>query len=264
MTLIQTKNAPHTVRDSIGSGAQIVPVRPPCLEKAQVGAGQSVDWQASADQVSIAIDNRQEHVVAFASGLGRGSGEARLSEAGIIDAIGALCVFEDIDRAMEWAEDDLLRVEAKEFKNDEIPLARIDLLSTLTSAEIETVKSHTRHETYSRGKVIFREGEPGKELFIVTKGRASAYLSQSTGGDIRLVTFAPGTVFGELAILDAGPRSALVVADDDVICYVLSEKQFAALAKNAPGVAIKLLAGLGRELSGRLRRANRTIHQLES
>jgi hypothetical protein len=43
VTLIQTKNAPHTVRDSIGSGAQIVPVRPPCLEKAQVGAGQSVD-----------------------------------------------------------------------------------------------------------------------------------------------------------------------------------------------------------------------------
>jgi SulP family sulfate permease len=211
-------------------------------------------------QLSLARKNQR-----LALALARNSETAaRLSEAGIIDAIGARCVFEDIDRAMEWAEDDLLRVEAKEFKNDEIPLARIDLLSTLTSAEIETVKSHTRHETYSRGKVIFREGEPGKELFIVTKGRASAYLSQSTGGDIRLVTFAPGTVFGELAILDAGPRSASVVADDDVICYVLSEKQFAALAKNAPGVAIKLLAGLGRELSGRLRRANRTIHQLES
>ena len=189
---------------------------------------------------------------------------ARLSEAGIIDAIGTDCVFEDIDRAMQWAEDDLLRAEAKDFKDDEIPLARVDLLSTLTSAEIETFKSHTRHATYTRGKTIFREGDPGKELFIVTRGRVSAYIGQSGGGDIRLVTFAPGTVFGELAILDAGPRSASVIADDDVICYVLSEEQFAALAGDAPAVAIKLLAGLGRELSGRLRRANRTIRQLES
>jgi SulP family sulfate permease len=126
------------------------------------------------------------------------------------------------------------------------------------------VKSHLRHETYARGQVIFHEGDPGEELFIITKGRASAYLSQPNGSDIRLVTFATGTVFGELAILDAGPRSASVVADDDVICYVLSEKKFAALTENASTVAIKLLAGLGRELSGRLRRANRTIHQLES
>jgi CRP-like cAMP-binding protein len=71
-------------------------------------------------------------------------------------------------------------------------------------------------------------------------------------------------VFGELALLDAGPRSATVIADDDVVCYVLSEKQFVTLAKDAPAVAVKLLAGLGRELSGRLRRANRTIRELES
>ncbi|MGB8057971.1 MAG: cyclic nucleotide-binding domain-containing protein, partial [Pseudolabrys sp.] len=71
-------------------------------------------------------------------------------------------------------------------------------------------------------------------------------------------------IFGELAFLDAGPRSATVVADDDVVCYVINDKQFAALAKDAPAVAIKLLSGLGRELSRRLRRANLTIHQLEA
>jgi SulP family sulfate permease len=211
-------------------------------------------------QLSLARKNQR-----LALALARNSEiAARLSEAGILDVIGAGCVFEDIDRAIQWAEDDLLRAEAKEFKNDEIPLARIDLLLSLTAAEIEAVKSHTRCETYSCGQTIFREGDTGKELFIVTKGRVSAYLSQSGGSDIRLVTFAPGTVFGELAILDAGPRSASVTADDDVICYVLSEQEFAALATNAPAVAIKLLAGLGRELSGRLRRANRMIHQLES
>lgn len=189
---------------------------------------------------------------------------ARLSEAGTIEAIGTGCVFEDIDRAIEWAEDELIRTDAKDTKSDEIPLASVDLLSTLTSTEREVIERHTRRETFPRGKIIFREGDPGQELFIVTKGRASAYLKQINGGEIRLATFAPGTIFGELATLDAGPRSASVVADDDVVCYVLSDQQFAVLAKDAPSVAIKLLSGLGRELSRRLRRANQTIHQLET
>jgi anti-anti-sigma regulatory factor len=189
---------------------------------------------------------------------------ARLSEAGIIEAMGAGCLFEDIDRAMEWAEDELIRTDAKDTKSNEIPLASVDLLSTLTSAELEAMERHIRRETFPPGKTIFREGDPGRELFIVTKGRTSAYLNLIDGGDIRLATFAPGTIFGELAILDTGPRSASVVADDEVVCYVLSEQQFAALAKDAPAVAIKLLSGLGRELSRRLRRANQTIHQLET
>ncbi|MGA8592488.1 MAG: hypothetical protein WB803_24835 [Pseudolabrys sp.] len=50
----------------------------------------------------------------------------------------------------------------------------------------------------------------------------------------------------------------------NVVCYVISDRHFAALAKETPAAAIKLLSGLGRELSRRLRRANLTIHQLEA
>jgi MFS superfamily sulfate permease-like transporter len=189
---------------------------------------------------------------------------ARVSEAGIIETMGADCIFEDIDRAIEWAEDDVIRANSQVNKGDEVALEHVDLLTGLISSEIEAIKDYTRRKTFECGQIIFSEGDAGKELFIVTKGHASAYLNQADGRDIRLATFAPGSVFGELAILDAGPRSASVVVDDDLTCYVLSEKEFASLAKNAPVVAIKLLVGLGRELSRRLRRANRTIQQLES
>jgi CRP-like cAMP-binding protein len=189
---------------------------------------------------------------------------SRLAGTGTMVAIGNQWFFADVDRAMESAEDDVLRMEAPETRRDGLPLAEVDLCSGLADSDIAVLESHMRHTTYPRGGVIFRQGDPGKELFIVTSGRASARLSQPSGGDIRLATFAPGTVFGELAILDAGPRSATVVADDDVGCWVLGDVQFSALMASAPHIAIKLLANLGRELSGRLRRANRTIHQLES
>jgi CRP-like cAMP-binding protein len=115
----------------------------------------------------------------------------------------------------------------------------------------------------TKGSVVFQEGEPGHNLLMIAKGTASAYLRLQSGEQIRLATFGPGTIFGELALLDQGLRSASVVADDELICYSLSTSDFADLATEAPSVAIKLLAGLGRELSGRLRVANRTIQQLE-
>jgi len=125
------------------------------------------------------------------------------------------------------------------------------------------VEQHHKRVTYEAGQVIFREGDPGNELFIIAKGTASASLRQAGGGDIRLVTFAPGTVFGELAVLDAGARSATVTADSELVCYALTGEDFASLSERAPAVAIKLLANLARRMSLRLRDANRTIQQLE-
>ncbi|MCW5694443.1 MAG: SLC26A/SulP transporter family protein [Pseudolabrys sp.] len=206
---------------------------------------------------------RKDQKLALA--VARGSDNAdRLEEAGVFGGGASAAVFADIDRAPQWAEDDLLGGELKDFTADEVPLAQVDLLAALDAKEIAVVEAHSRRATYASGETVFREGDPGREMFIVTRGRVSAYLAQAGTGDIRLVTFAPGTVFGELAILDAGPRSASVVAEEDVVCFVLSEEQFISLAQTAPNIAIKLLAGLGRELSGRLRRANRTIRQLES
>jgi hypothetical protein len=60
--------------------------------------------------------------------------------------------------------------------------------------------------------------------------------------DIRLVTFAAGTVFGELAILDKGARSASVVADEELVCHVLSDRDFEALSTECHSAAIKAKA----------------------
>ena len=200
---------------------------------------------------------RQKMALAVASGSVLAT---RLAATGILDAVGKDRVFADVDRAIEWAEDDLLRDD-----NDDggaFALSDVDLCAGLTAAEVSQLQAHMDRASYPAGSVIFREGDPGKALFILTKGHASACLAQPAG-DIRLVTFAPGTVFGELAILDGGPRSATVCADDAVDCYLLSREKFASLERDAPAIAIKLLANLGAELSTRLRKANRTIHQLE-
>jgi CRP-like cAMP-binding protein len=145
----------------------------------------------------------------------------------------------------------------------EMPLAEVGLFAGFSATELTIIVSRLKRVSYHAGAVVFREGDHGNEVLIVTKGIASAYL-QMPNSNIRVATFAPGTIIGELAILDEGARSATVIADEELVCFGLTRSSLDALVSMSPSVAIRLLAAIGRELSGRLRAANRTIHQLET
>ncbi len=170
--------------------------------------------------------------------------------------------FPDIDRAIEWAEDDMLR-NAGTAQPPELVLDRHPLLLDFTPDQIGRLRGWLEPVAFPAGHVIFRHGDPGSSLYLVTKGRASVHIRRDDG-DIRLVTFAAGAVLGELALLDRGPRSATITVDEDLAGFALSETSFAVLCREQPDTAIKLLSALGRELSVRIRHANMTILQLES
>ena len=186
----------------------------------------------------------------------------RLRDFQVIDAIPSSCVFVDSDRAIERAENELLS-DRTVFEGAELPLKEVGVLVDFSDLQLATIAPRLVREEKAKGSVLFREGDPGRTLFMITKGTASAYLQLASGSQIRLATFGSGTIFGELALLDEGLRSATVTAEEDLICYSLSKDDFAALGVELPAIAIKLLASLGRELSGRLRVANRTIQELE-
>ena len=78
-------------------------------------------------------------------------------------------------------------------------------------------------------------------------------------GDIRLVSFSSGTVFGEMALLDHERRSATVTADEAIACLVLGRKRFDQLGSEHPRVAMTVLSNMAREMSLRMRRANRAL-----
>ena len=142
---------------------------------------------------------------------------------------------------------------------------RLLLCGVSDLAEIATLRTVLERRTYAQGQIVFEEGDESEELYVVAMGSASARLRlPGTVRQTRLITFSPGTVFGELALLDQESRSATVEADEDLVCYVLDRASFDTLTRQDPVIAIKLLTNLGRELASHLRRANRTIYQLAS
>ena len=79
----------------------------------------------------------------------------------------------------------------------------------------------------------------------------------------RLATFSAGMTFGEMAIIDHAPRSAIVQADTEVECDLLDVEDLTRLGESRPHIKIKLLKNLSLGLCRKLRKANREMSVLE-
>jgi CRP/FNR family transcriptional regulator, cyclic AMP receptor protein len=103
---------------------------------------------------------------------------------------------------------------------------------------------------YAAGEVIFLEGDRAEEFFVIRNGEV-----EIRSGNRLLETLGPNEIFGEMALIDAEPRSADAVARTDVVVAPLSEKEYIFLVKHTPYFALKIL----RVLARRLRAQNKAV-----
>ncbi len=104
--------------------------------------------------------------------------------------------------------------------------------------------------SFKQGEIIFREGDPATELYVIKSGRVDI-----TTGNRLLATLDDNGIFGEMALIDKTPRSATVTAATDVELVPVNEKQFLFLVSQTPFFALKVM----RVLAGRLRIANKAV-----
>jgi CRP/FNR family transcriptional regulator, cyclic AMP receptor protein len=125
-------------------------------------------------------------------------------------------------------------------------LKGIPLFSTLSDDELGLLVPVFTEHAFRAGHVIAREGTPGFGFFVVESGTATV----TVRGEER-TTYGPGDHFGEIALLDPGPRSATVAASSDMKAYMLSAMEFRPLVHEHPALAWSMIQGvwamLGRE-----------------
>jgi CRP/FNR family transcriptional regulator, cyclic AMP receptor protein len=120
---------------------------------------------------------------------------------------------------------------------------------------------YERHvQNVPAGRIIFSEGEEGKELYVVIDGEVEISKRTSMETSKTLITLKAGDIFGEMAIIDAKPRSATAIASKSARLLVMDEGLFFNMIEKNPDFARKMI----RILSERIRRANLTIQQLSS
>lgn len=126
------------------------------------------------------------------------------------------------------------------------------------AAQVETVR-------HPQGHQIFTVGDPGDSLYILISGAAEIYFKDTTGNRIILESVKAGEFFGEISLLDAGPRTASVVVTEDLEAIRVDRHDLDALLRHHPTAALDLLAAMGRRLrqtAGLLRQtASRNVNQ---
>jgi CRP-like cAMP-binding protein len=122
-------------------------------------------------------------------------------------------------------------------------LAQVQMFSSLNKKELRLISKAADIVDLKAGTEIVTEGTSGHEFYLVLSGEATVRRNGR-----KVATLGPGSYFGELALLDRGPRSATVIADSDMEVVIISQREFMSVLDQVPPVSQKLLASMAARL----------------
>ena len=126
-------------------------------------------------------------------------------------------------------------------------LEKVSMFSALSKKELGRLAAVAQERRVPSGTVLTTEGEAGDEFFVVAEGMAQASIKGRKVGSIPA-----GSFFGELSLLDRGPRTATVTAELPTRLVVLTAKDFGAVIDDVPAISLKIMRGL----ASRIRQAD--------
>ncbi|MGH2922402.1 MAG: Crp/Fnr family transcriptional regulator [Solirubrobacterales bacterium] len=122
-------------------------------------------------------------------------------------------------------------------------LSNVSLFSGCSNRELKLIAGSAEELDIAAGKTLMRQGDPGRECFVIVDGKATAKI-RGKG----TYPMGPGTCFGEMSLLDNELRSATVTADTDMRVLVLSSRDFSRLVSSVPTVALRVMASLAQRI----------------
>lgn len=134
-------------------------------------------------------------------------------------------------------------------------LAQVPLFKGLRERQIKQLANRFVPRTYRPHEHIVSQGKGGAGMFVIASGHAEAVL-ESTDGDKTVVnSFGPSDFFGEIALLDDGPRTASVIATEETECLILSRPDFIAIMQTDAEMGVVI----AQELANRIRKLINSI-----
>lgn len=127
-------------------------------------------------------------------------------------------------------------------------LDQVDLFAGLEPEQLAAIAGSARLRVFARGAIIVSEGDEGLGLFVVQRGALKAFVVDDSGRELTLSLLGPGEYFGELALLDAAPRSASVMALERCELLQISRAAFLAVVEQSPALMLTLLRNLVRRV----------------
>ena len=163
--------------------------------------------------------------------------------------------FDDADRALEYAEHRLLEETRAADDDRELAIADFALLKGLTPEELQFMKPYLDRQLFPARAALYHEGQLGDRLYLLAKGAVSVVAEdpEAKGKGRRIVTLAPGVIFGESAMIEGGTRSATAIAEGEVVTYSLSRSNLDAIHARNPDLSRRITLNMVSHMSSLLR-----------
>ena len=128
----------------------------------------------------------------------------------------------------------------------------------LAAEALDQLCRYAKHTVLKRGATLFAKDDPGNSLYVVISGTVKISISSSEGRNAILNLIGPGELFGEMAVLDAQPRSADATANTNCEIFVIDRRDFLPFVRSQPTLAMKFIE----LLCARVRRTSDQVEQL--
>jgi CRP-like cAMP-binding protein len=120
-------------------------------------------------------------------------------------------------------------------------ISHSELFATLTAGECEELADKCGVRRFDKGEVIFNRGDEGDHLYIVGQGSVALTASTAEGGEVVFAVLYPPTSFGEMAVIDGGPRAAAASARQRTVLVTVPGQVFRGLLAEHPPMALSLM-----------------------
>ncbi len=191
------------------------------------------------------------------------SGEIRrqLEKGGLTDDGETIRSFPELDRAVEWCENQILLAGGADLDGDERPLQEL-LAEALPGLEPALMARYFERQEVEAGHYLMHQGDAPDDLYFVESGQVTVQMELEDGSAVRLLTIGAGTVVGEMELCMGQPRAASVITERPSVVYRLTAATLERMEEENSAVAAAFYKHISRLMAERLVINNRTLRAL--
>ncbi|MGD0169984.1 MAG: cyclic nucleotide-binding domain-containing protein [Smithella sp.] len=142
-------------------------------------------------------------------------------------------------------------------------LCSLTIFRDLDKKELETIQKHIFEQNVKKDSILFVEDMPGEFLYIILSGRVDIVKETIDKEKIVLASMGANEIIGEMSLIDSQPRSATGVTSENSVLLVIKKQNFDEMLQSDPRIAAKLLMGLLKTISRRLRIMDKKIEGIK-
>ncbi len=184
----------------------------------------------------------------------------QLTRGGFIEQPHVLRFFPDLDRGVEWCEDQIITSARLEVEEKELA----DYFAAVVPAkQLHQIIQYLERQEFAAGEYLMRQGDEAKALFFIESGQVTSQIEYPGQKPIRLETVRGGHTVGEFGFYLGTNRAATVIADEVTVCYRLSHQEMERMEQADPQAALALHHLIVQLLSDRTMRLTRSVQALQ-